>query len=378
VQAADATTTDLRPDRILIRSPNPLGDAVMAEPAIRAIAGRFPETRLDVQTPRALVPLGHAWRFVDAVLPVFAGSRALERLDRLWAPPRLRRRRFDLCVLFPNARGVADLAARAGIPRRFGYARDGREALLTDPVPAPGTPRDVHMVVYYWGLATAVGCGDVPVLATLDGVRPDEVPRILGRDSRTAPRIEPTDEMLEAARRVLRRAGLAGGPLVAVAPGAAHGSAKRWPAAHFGALCRRLARELGQPCALLGSADERALGAAVRQHAGPGSPLVDLTGRTDLGTLIGVLATASLFVGNDSGPAHVAAALGRPGVTLFGSTSEAHSGPVGPRMRTLHRHLPCSPCFARECPLGHFDCLNGLSVDDVARAARQALDGADS
>ena len=349
----------------------------MAEPAIRAIARHLPGARLEVQIPRALAPLGRVWSFVDAVLPVYTGSRTLERLDALWAPTRLRRRRFDLCVLFPNARGVATLTARARIPRRVGYARDGRDALLTDPVPPPREPRRVHMIAYYWGLARAVGCDDVPALATLAGALPDEVPRILGRDDRTAPRIEPSDEMLEGARRLLRRAGLAGGPFVAVAPGAAHGRAKRWPPGHFGALCRRLARELGQPCVLLGSAGERALGAAVREHADSGRAVVDLTGRTDLGALIGVLASAGLFVGNDSGPAHLAAALGRPGVTLFGSTSEAHSGPVGPRMRTLHRHLPCSPCFEQDCPLGHFDCLNGLSVDGVARAASQALDGVD-
>jgi heptosyltransferase-2 len=230
------------------------------------------------------------------------------------------------------------------------------------------------MIVYYWGLAVAVGCGDVPAAAALGRTAPDEVPRLLGRDSRTAPRVEPTDEMRDAASRLLRRAGLDGGPLVAIAPGAAYGSAKRWPAERFGALSRRLARELGQPCVLLGSADERALGAAVREHAGPDTPLVDLTGRTDLDTLIGLLAATSLFVGNDSGPAHIAAALGRPGVTLFGSTSEGHSGPVGRRMRTLHRHLPCSPCFERDCPLGHLDCLNGLAVDEVVRAARQALE----
>ncbi len=348
----------------------------MAEPAIRAITRHRPEARLEVQIPRALAPLGRAWSCVDAVLPVYTGSRVIERLDAWWGPMRLRRRRFDLCVLFPNACGVATLTARARIPRRVGYARDGRDALLTDAVPAPDEPRRVHMIEYYWRLARAVGCADIPSLAALDGARPEEVPRILARDDRTAPRVEPTDEMLDRGRRLLRRAGLDGGPFVAVAPGAAYGQAKCWPARHFGALCRRLARELARPCVLLGSARERALGATVREHAHPGSAVVDLTGRTDLGTLIGILADASLFVGNDSGPAHLAAALGRPGLTLFGSTTEGHSGPVGARMRTLHRHLPCSPCFAQDCPLGHFDCLDGLSVDVVTRAVPPPLDGA--
>ena len=373
MQAASAATIDLRPDRILIRAPNPLGDAVMAEPAIRAIAELFPRARVTVQMARALVPLGRAWRFVDTILPVYAGSRALEYLQNLWAPPQLRRRRFDLCVLFPNASGVADLAARARIPCRVGYARD---ALLTDPIAVPLAPRDIHMVAYYWGLATAVGCGELPAGASLGAAPVEEVARILGRDARTAPRVQATDDMLAAASRLLRRAGLDGGPVVTIAPGAAYGSAKRWPAARFGALCRRLSREMGHPCVLLGSAGERALGAAVREHAGSGTSPVDFTGRTDLGTLIGVLANASLFVGNDSGPAHLAAALGRPGVAIFGSTSEGHSGPVGRRMRTIHRHLPCSPCFERDCPLGHLDCLEGLAVDQVVQSAREALESA--
>jgi heptosyltransferase-2 len=181
--------------------------------------------------------------------------------------------------------------------------------------------------------------------------------------------------MLEAGAMLLDRAGLGGRPFVAVAPGADFGSAKRWPAESFGALCRALGQEPGLPSVLLGSRGEKALGAAVRRHVGPSSPVVDLTGLTDLGALLGVLARADLFIGNDSGPAHLAAALGRPGVTLFGSTSERHSGPVGPRMRTLHREMPCSPCFERVCPLGHHDCLRGLSVAGVVEAARQAVAG---
>jgi heptosyltransferase-2 len=370
-------TTAIRPDRILIRAPNPLGDVVMAEPAIRAIARHHPGARLELQIPRALAPLGHAWPFVDAVLPVVSGGRMVERLHAAWAPIRLRRRRFALCVLFPNGRAVAALAARAGIPRRVGYARDGRETLLTDALPVPAEPRRLHMVLYYWGLARAVGCADVRVPDDRGRAVPTEASRILAQDDRTTPRIAPTDAMGDAARRVLGRAGLASEPYIAMAPGAAYGSAKCWPARHFGALARRLARDLGQPCLVLGAAGERRLGAAVREHAGAGGSLVDLTGRTDVGALIGILAGASLFVGNDSGPAHLAAALGRPGVTLFGSTSASHSGPVGPRMRTLHRPLPCAPCFAQECPLGHLACLEGLSVDAVADAAHQSLrDGA--
>jgi heptosyltransferase-2 len=347
----------------------------MAEPAIRAIAERFPDARLDVQIARPLIPLARTWRFVERVLPVHAGSRAVENLDILSTPLRLRRRRFDLAIVFPHAWTAAHQIARARVPRRVGYAREGRGPLLTDPIPPPEAPR-LHMIVYYWKIAETMGCGEVPVRARLDAAAPTEVPRILAQHSRTAPRIEPTDEMRDAADRLFRRAGIGEGPLAVVVPGSAEERVKRWPAERFGALCGALTRELQHPCAILGSRGERELGATVREQAGTGHHVVDLTGRTDVGTLIGVLARATLFVGNDSGPAHLAAALGRPGVTLFGPTSEGHSGPVGPRMRTLHRPLTCSPCFERQCPLSHHDCLRGLPVDDVVAAALRALAGA--
>jgi heptosyltransferase-2 len=346
----------------------------MAEPAMRAIAARFAGARVEVALPAAMAPLARTWRFVDAVLPLPVGSRVVETLARAWVPLRLRRRRFDLCVLFPNGRDAARLARLAGIPRRVGYARDGRAAWLTDPVAIPPAPRDHHMIEYYWGLATALGGGEMPGRERLAAGALTDVPALLGADPRTAPRIDPSDETLQAADRVLRRAGLAGAAFVAVAPGAAHGSAKRWPAESFGALCRQLARALGQPCVLVGSARERALGAAVRRHAGRGD-LVDLTGRTDLASLIGVLARARLMIGNDSGAAHVAASLGRPAIALFGSTSTRHSGPVGPRTRILSRSLPCSPCFERDCPLGHLDCLRGLAPETVVQAAGDVLRG---
>jgi heptosyltransferase-2 len=371
---AAAPLSEVPVARILLHAPNPLGDAVMAEPAARAIAARFPRARVGVLIAGPIAALAETWTFVDEIWPIRVGGRARERLDALWLSWRLGRRDYDLAVLFPNSRRAARLAAGSRAHRILAYPGDDRARLLTDQVPMPVGVFETHMVAFYWGLATALGCGPVARKAELDEANPGETSTILAGDPRTAPRIHPTPAMHGAARELLDRVGIRDDPFIAIAPGAAHPGAKCWPAERFGGLCRRLARELGWRCVLLGRRDERPLGAGIQAAAGAAS-VVDLTGRSDVGTLLGILARASLFVGNDSGPAHAAAALGRPGVAIFGSTSVRHTGPVGNGMRVVQRPLPCAPCFQRSCPLGHLECLRGLSVDVVAEAAHQALRG---
>lgn len=366
------SVAELRPTRILLHLPNPLGDAVMAEPAARAIAARFPEAQVGVLVSAPIAALAETWSFVDEIWTVATGGRARERLDALRLGWRLRGRRYDLAVLFPNSLRAARLAIGSRAARVLGYSGHDREHLLTDRIPAPVAPFETHMVVFYWGLAAALGCGPVPRKTELDAAGPGETRTILAGDPRSAPRIRPTPAMHAAARDLLGRRGIRDAPFIAIAPGAAFVGARCWPAERYGELCRRLAGELGWPCVLLGRRDERALGAAVHAAAGTAST-VDLTGHADVGMLLGILARASLFVGNDSGAAHVAAALGLPGVAIFGSTSDRRTGPVGCGIRVVQRQVPCAPCFQASCPLGHLDCLRGLPVDPVAEAAHRAL-----
>jgi lipopolysaccharide heptosyltransferase II len=373
--AAAPPVSELRPTRILLHAPNPLGDAVMAEPAARAIAARFPDARIEVLISAPIAVLAETWPFVDEIWPVVAGGRVRERLDAIRLGWRLGRRGYDLAVLFPNSLRAAQLAVGGRASRVLAYAGHDRERLLTDRVPTPVAPFEAHMVAFYWGLAAALGCGPVPRKTELDGAARGETRTILAGDPRSAPRIRPTPGMHAAARDLLGRVGIRDDPFIAIAPGAAFLGAKCWPAERYGELCRRLAGELGWPCVLLGRRAERALGAAVHAAAGAAASTVDLTGRADVGMLLGILARARLFVGNDSGPAHVAAALGLPGVAIFGSTSDRHTGPVGHGIRIVQRQLPCAPCFQPSCPLGHLDCLRGLPVDLVAEAAHQALRG---
>jgi heptosyltransferase-2 len=162
---------------------------------------------------------------------------------------------------------------------------------------------------------------------------------------------------------VLAAHGLAPG-FVVLAPGAAYGPAKQWPVAHYAQLAAILKAE-GRQVAVVGTQAERTLGSAI--------DAVNLAGVTDLASLIGVMSQAGAFVGNDSGVAHIAGALKLAGVVIYGSTSDAHSGQIGEALRIVHLRLECSPCFARECPLGHLRCLKEITPAMVRAVLAAAM-----
>lgn len=318
--------------RIILRAPNPLGDVVMAEPAMRAIAERFPDAEIVVAAPNALLPLVRGFAFAHRVI---AADRP-DGIGAVWSQSRMwRAARADIAVLFPNSLGTALVALLGRARRRVGYARDGRTLLLTDRVTMPANPRAEHMVDYYARLARA-----------LDAM-PDGVPRLAA---------DP------AARAVARKLTQGRRDYVVLAPGAAYGPAKQWP--YYEQLARALADQ-GRDVVVVGSAGEKALCEQVA-----GGHALSLAGRTDLAALIAVIDGAAAFIGNDAGAAHIAAALGKTTVAIFGSTDDHHSGPVGPNVRIAHLHLECSPCFARECPLGHLNCLKQIGVDQVLATLR--------
>lgn len=359
------------PRRIVVHLPNPLGDAIMAEPAVRALAAAFPAARLTVLVTRTLGALPRAWGVDCDILTLPAPRRLLGHVDQWRVARALRSGGYDLGVLLPNSHLSARLAVRGGVRRRVGYARDGREALLTDPVPFVDRRAHEHMVAYYWALVEAAGGPPLPVAAQL-AAAPAETPAILAGDARTRPRLRATPAMRQEAEACLAVHGVAAVPYVAIAPGVGFGEAKRWPVERFAALAARLARRFTGPLVLVGAEADRAVCDEVRRQAPSGTgPLVDLAGRTSLAALVGVIAGARAFVGNDAGAAHVAAALGIPGVAVFGSTSPVHSGPVSPTLRVVRHALPCAPCFQPVCPLEHLACLRGIEPDEVLAA----LDG---
>ncbi len=320
-----------------MRSPNWLGDAVMALPAVRNLKTLLAGQQLSVAAPEKLAALWETCPFVDQVI-------ALDQPRNIGAvATKLRAGGFASTVLLPNSLRAALEAWRAGIPARIGYARGGRGLLLTRTIPAPPrNPVRLHQKFYYLDLATALGApGDesLPELRPAPGT---------GIAPETAP--------------------LAAAPRVALCPGAEYGPAKQWPVENFVAVGQALS-ERGFGLVILGAAGDAPLAAQLAAHL---PTAVNRAGETTLAEFIAELAGCQLAVSNDSGAMHLASALGVRTVAIFGSTEPALTGPLGPRTAVLRHHVPCSPCFLRECPID-FACMNNITPAMVLAAADKLL-----
>jgi heptosyltransferase-2 len=326
--------------RVLLRAPNWLGDTVMAVPALRALRAALPEAELSVLGPWAPALL-EAEPGLHRVLGVPAGWRAR------WAAARaLRSAPPDLAVLLPNSFATALEARLTGARWRVGYAGDGRTALLTHAVPPPAAR--VHQVAEYLGLLAVLGVATPPA----------------------PPRLHVTPARDQEARALLQRVGVeTAGGAVAVQLGAALGPSKLWPADRLTALAAALEAD-GTPVVFLGSPTAGPLLDAVVRAGG--GPVRSLVGRDHPALLPALLARFALLVAPDSGPAHVAAAVGVPVVALFGPTDPRLTAPLGSGHAALWRRPPCAPCFLPHCPIDH-RCLRRLEVEEVLVAVRARL-----
>ena len=345
------------PGRILIISPNWIGDAVMAQPLLQLLKSQRPDFPIDVMAPPAVAPVWRAMAEVDTVLEAPFRHGALQWRERRTCAAQLRKRGYAGAYVLPNTLKFALIPWLARIPRRVGYLGEMRYVLLNVPHhDAKDAPRP--MVSFYAALANAP-TASVPT--------PAQLPR---------PRLQ-----VDAAVRadVLANYRLAGtGPLVAFAPGAEFGNAKRWPAAHFAELAEMILRR--HPDArviLLGSPKDRPV---CDEVAGGRAGVHNLAGQTSLAEAIALIAAADAMVSNDSGLLHIASALNRPVVALYGPTDPLHAPPFSDVAQSLYLHLECAPCRQRECPLGHHACMQGIAaemawqalVPTLALAARSA------
>jgi heptosyltransferase-2 len=329
--------------RTLVVLPNWVGDVVMAEPVLRALAASGRE--LALLGKKGLHPL-------LGLLP--GGERLVERTrDPRETAARLAAGGFDEAVVLPNSFRSAKLARDAAIPRRFGYRGDFRALLLAPALPRPRGRRP--QVEDYRELLAAMGVAPAPTWV---------------------PRLELPEAIRERGRERLARARIEVGraPLVGLFPGAEWGDSKRWPMKSFAALATELRRRVPELREVI-VAGPKEVWLAVRVHEESGKLHPVVGPDLDLAELAGVVAHFDLLVTNDSGPMHLAAALGVRCVALFGPTDPRRTAPAGEGHEVLTRDLWCSPCFRRRCPLLYHGCMKGLTVAAVADAAEGILGG---
>jgi len=331
--------------KILVRSTNWIGDAVMTTPALGTLRAAFPNAEIVLVANPVVSELLSPHPSLDRVVVYdkkgpHRGVRGLIGFSRSLA-----QERFDLAILLQHAIEAAIMAVLAGIGRRAGFGTDGRRLLLTHCVPMNCAIREIHHARRDLYLLEKLG---IPT-------------------SDAGLSLFCTDREKDWARRVLGGAGW-----VAINPGAAFGSAKRWYPERFAAVAEALASKYGFRVLLVGGAGETQIGAQIKDTM-RSSPL-DLTGKTSVRQLMALLSEMDLVVTNDSGPMHIAAAFERPTVALFGPTDHHTTSPACSRYAIVRKETDCAPCLKRVCPVDH-RCMSRITVEDVLDAAARLLDG---
>ena len=323
---------------------------VMAQSLYKLLQSRNPGLRIDVIAPPWSKPILDRMPEVNRAIELDVAHGEVAVGTRWKLGRRLRGRGYRRAIVLPRSLKAALVPFLAAVPVRTGYRGEWRFALINDARSFDPVRLD-QTVKRFIALGLPQDEGELP-LPPRPSLRTD----------------------VENLRSAVQRLGLTPtAATVAIMPGAEYGPAKRWPAHRFGALAARLAGA-GSQVWLLGSESERNLGEEVRvaaDHEG----VINLCGRTTLADAVDLLGAAAVAVTNDSGLMHVAAAVDTHVVSLYGSTTPRFTPPLTERKDVLHRNLECSPCFRRKCPLGHFNCMMELSVDEVANVAMAALDG---
>jgi lipopolysaccharide heptosyltransferase II len=360
---------DPRIRRILIVRVDLLGDVVLSTPAVRALRRAYPRAKIDmlVQAPydgilegdpdinRVHIWNPHVWRNPRNWASLSTWTQALGALSRLRMP------RYDLAISVSG--DIGSIVTRlTGARRRIGYAREAYRWFMTDPVPGGRYLERAHETRYVLRLAAAAGASPQPE---------DELPRLT-----VSPEAARHISAILDAARVSKQ--IPSGPIVALHAGARNGQAKRWPARHWAMLARRLASGLGALVVLTGAPNEAPLAGDIERMAGV--PLLNLCGKTALPQLKALLAQADLVISGDSGPMHIACAVGAPVIALHGPTDPEISGPSAPNALVLRHTVWCAPCYdasaTAECRFGNPVCMKDLAPSVVFAAARKRLGAA--
>jgi heptosyltransferase-2 len=323
--------------RLLIRSTNWIGDAVMTTPAVRAIRKNFPDAQISILTKPWVAPVFSNSPYVDNLLIYDEAKKHKGMVGKIRLAKNLKQYSFDAAILLQNAFEAALITFFAGIPCRIGYNTDARGFLLTHSVPCTPQIKKMHQTGYYLGILQGIG------LET-DG---------LGLD------LVVNKKYQKRATEILEEHGISRtNRLVGINPSATFGPAKQWFPERYAGLSDKI---------------HEVFGARILLFGGPGHPPIDLCGKTNLEEAIALINMCNLFITNDSGLMHVAAAFDIPLIAIFGSTNPVTTGPKGLNSRIVRIPVECSPCLKPKCPEGHLKCMDQIDIDMVFEAVKELL-----
>lgn len=335
--------------KIVVRGTNWVGDAVMQIPALRELRRIFPDAQITLHTRNWTQGVFEDADFIDEILPIEPNESVFQQAKKL------RERNFDLAVLFTNSFQTALVAKLGKTKRRFGYANEGRSFLLTDSLEIPEWKSERHEVFYYLNLVAEIEKG------------------FFGKTKiwENEPRfdLKVSEERKAQTRNFLEKSGIdLSKKLIAFCPGSTNSRAKRWQAESYANLNDKMQNELNANVVLIGAKDELDVSLEVAEKSKK-KPVI-LTGETSLREAAAVLSLCDLLVTNDTGPAHISAALGTKTLVIFGPTIPKTTQPWNSEI--IRKEVECSPCMLRDCPIDH-RCMTGISANKVFEIAREKL-----
>lgn len=339
--------------KIVVRGTNWIGDAIMQIPALRELRRIFPDSHITLCTRDWTKGIFQDADFIDDILPIEQDESILKQ-SKKW-----RRGNYDLAVLFTNSFQTALIAKLGRVKTRFGYANDGRSFLLTSSLPKPVWKNEKHEIYYYLNLV-----GEIEK-------------HFFGKTSQSPkPSFDLTvsQKRINDAKKILKENGAdLAKPLIAFCAGSTNSRAKRWQTESYAKLNDKLQTEINANVILLGDKSELDVSTEIIEKSNI-KPIL-LTGKTSLAESTAILSICNLLVSNDTGPAHISAALGTKTIVIFGPTNPKTTHPIGAKI--IRREVECSPCMLRDCPIDH-RCMTGISSDEVFEEVKYLLNNVSS
>jgi heptosyltransferase-2 len=328
------------PKNIIVRMPNWLGDLVMGTPVLADLRKKYPNAHITAMCQKNVASLLKEDPHIDDIFSFTPPKNLLNFPSQKELVEKLKKEQYDTGILLSNSFSSAWWLWRGQVKNRIGFTGDWRSWLMSTPLSFPKNLNKQHLVKTYKALLKPLG---IPI-------------------SERPPRLYLSDKEIEDAKEILHRHGVRDGhTIIGINPGAAYGSAKCWIPSRFKEVTQQLLENPTNRIVYFGDS----VGAKLTQEIclGMSDRVINLAGKTSIRELLALISLCSTFLTNDSGPMHIASALGTPHVAIFGSTSDVKTGPYS-HGRVIHKHVSCSPCYKRECPID-FRCMTSIHADEV-------------